>query len=219
MSLERRIWQGCAVHGVRSVPLQRSSVGIEMPGTKRRGVYLGESPLLLKVLSLLGVSICTLRRCYWRSWCSRWKLRAKGQLLGWTWALTSRVMDMFYISSPSDGAVLEAKTRTVSLPPCLSPGPGQCVRASCSRHQWIFIYLSVHLYLQGKIICSQITANSLVALALSWEVEDVAFSFFMQKKRNLAWTSGHTTVWVWGNRGDAALGPWELQQFGPHAEV
>lgn len=167
MSLQRRIWQGCAVHSVRNVPLQRSSVGIEMPGAKRRGTYLGESPLLLKALLVLGVSICTLLRRYRRSWCSRRKLGVKGQLLGRTWALTSTVMDMFYINSPSDGAVLEAKTRFVPFPPCLSSGPRQRAIAFCSQHQWSFSYLSVCLYLQGKTTPSQITANSLVALALS----------------------------------------------------
>lgn len=40
---------------------------------------------------------------------------------------------------------------------------------------------AVHRYLQGKVTCSQVTTNSLVALALSWEVEAVAFSFFVQK--------------------------------------
>lgn len=125
-----------------------------------------------------------------RSWCSRWKLRAKGQLLSWPWALTSRVMDMFYINSPSDGAVLEAKIRIVPLSHCLSPGSGQRAIASCSRYQGIFNYLSVRLYLQGEITRSQITANSLVALVLSWEVQDAAFIFFMQKNRNWAQTTG-----------------------------
>lgn len=129
MSSERRICQACAVHSKRNVLLQRSSVGTEMPGANRGGIYFGESPPLLKALSLLGVSICPLLRCYQRSWCWRWKLRAKGQLLGRTRALTAIVMGMFYINPPSDGAVLEAKTRFVPLPPCLSPGPGQCATA------------------------------------------------------------------------------------------
>lgn len=91
---------------------------------------------------------------------------------------------MFYINSPSDGAVLEAKIRIVPLSHCLSPGSGQRAIASCSRYQGIFNYLSVRLYLQGEITRSQITANSLVALVLSWEVQDAAFIFFMQKNRN-----------------------------------
>ena len=135
MSLDRRIWQGCAVDSIRNSPLQGSSAGVEMPGGKCRWIHLGEVLLLLKVLLLLGGSTCTLLRCYRRSWCSRWKLRAKGQPLCRAWALASRVTDTFYSNSPSDGAVLEAKTRTVPLPPCPSPGPRQHATASRPWHQ------------------------------------------------------------------------------------
>lgn len=79
--------------------------------------------LLLKALLLLAGCICTLPWCYRRRCCLGWKLRAKGHLLSQTWAHTSRVMEMFYINSPSDGAVLEVKTRTAPLPPCMSSGP------------------------------------------------------------------------------------------------
>lgn len=46
-----------------------------------------------------------------------------------SWALASKILAVFYISSPSDGAVLEVKTRIVPLP------LWQCAAAACSGHQ------------------------------------------------------------------------------------
>lgn len=46
-----------------------------------------------------------------------------------SWAPASKILAVSYISSPSDGAVLEAKTRVVPLP------LRQHAATSCSGHQ------------------------------------------------------------------------------------
>lgn len=120
---------------------------------------------------LQGVSVCILLRCYRRSW--GWKVRAKRQLLCRPRALTARLMDLLYIDSPSDGAVLEAQTRTVPLPPCLSPW--------CSSSEFSAACLCIFL---GRVkppahkpppaVCQHCCS-----LLLSWQGQNAALSFIV----------------------------------------
>lgn len=121
-----------------------------------------------------------------------WKIRAKG---------ISRVVDMLYINSPSDGAVLEAKTRTVPLQvpeAWISSAAASCFQIGESSIK--------SLYLWGKTVCSQITVSS----HSLGKCKEEAFSFFLQKNRNSACRK---------ENGRGCAGSWELQQLGASTEI